>query len=61
MKRCIGALVRTARDGIMIPKPQYPLYSAAITMVGGRAVYYSLAEEARGVGAGGRGRGVTGG
>ena len=30
----------------MIPKPQYPLYSAAITMVGGRAVYYSLAEEA---------------
>ena len=46
VKRCIGALVRTARDGIMIPKPQYPLYSAAITMVGGRAVYYSLAEEA---------------
>ena len=47
MKRCIGALVRTARDGIMIPKPQYPLYSAALTMVGGRAVYYGLTEEAR--------------
>jgi len=46
VKRCIGALVRTARDGIMIPKPQYPLYSAALTMVGGRAVYYGLAEEA---------------
>jgi alanine transaminase len=46
VKRCIGALVRTARDGIMIPKPQYPLYSAALTMVGGRAVYYGLTEEA---------------
>ena len=31
----------------MIPKPQYPLYSAALTMVGGRAVYYGLTEEAR--------------
>ena len=39
--------MRTARDGIMIPKPQYPLYSAALTMVGGRAVYYGLTEEAR--------------
>ncbi len=46
VKRCIGALVRSPMDGIMIPKPQYPLYSAALTLVGGRAVYYDLAEEA---------------
>ena len=30
----------------MIPRPQYPLYSAALTMAGGIAVYYDLDESA---------------
>jgi len=31
--------------GMMIPRPQYPLYSAALTMTGGRITYYELFEE----------------
>ena len=30
---------------MLIPRPQYPLYSAALTMVGGRIVYYDMYEE----------------
>ena len=33
------------RCGMLIPRPQYPLYSAALTMVGGRIVYYDMFEE----------------
>ena len=33
------------RCGMLIPRPQYPLYSAALTMVGGRIVYYDMYEE----------------
>jgi len=46
VKRCISAIIAGDSDGIMIPRPQYPLYSAALTMVGGNAVYYDLDEEA---------------
>ena len=44
VKRALGALIRGPRDGVLIPCPQYPLYSATITMSGGAAVYYSLDE-----------------
>jgi aspartate/methionine/tyrosine aminotransferase len=39
-------LVSDARDGIMIPIPQYPLYSATITLFGGAQVPYHLVERA---------------
>jgi len=37
-------LVADERDGIMIPIPQYPLYSATITLYGGAQVGYHLDE-----------------
>src|SRR5512136_1827642 len=39
-------LVDGPGDGVMIPIPQYPLYSASITLLGGTQVPYSL-DEAR--------------
>eukprot|EP00929_Paragymnodinium_shiwhaense_P019606 TRINITY_DN13311_c0_g1_i1.p1 TRINITY_DN13311_c0_g1~~TRINITY_DN13311_c0_g1_i1.p1 ORF type:complete len:544 (-),score=81.56 TRINITY_DN13311_c0_g1_i1:296-1834(-) len=45
VKRCISALITNEKCGIMIPRPQYPLYSAALTMTGGAIVYYDLFEE----------------
>lgn len=47
VKRTIGALIRGPYDAILIPRPQYPLYSASVTMAGGQAVYYDL-DESRG-------------
>jgi len=37
-------LIATPQDGIMIPIPQYPLYSATITLYEGRMVPYELDE-----------------
>jgi aspartate/methionine/tyrosine aminotransferase len=37
-------LISDERDGIMIPIPQYPLYSATITLYGGAQVPYHLIE-----------------
>jgi aspartate/methionine/tyrosine aminotransferase len=37
-------LISEAQDGIMIPIPQYPLYSATITLFGGSQINYNLAE-----------------
>ncbi len=39
-------LIDDARDGVMIPIPQYPLYSATITLYGGTQVPYHLLESA---------------
>ncbi len=39
------SLLRTDRDGIMIPIPQYPLYSASIALFGGKQIGYLLDEE----------------
>ncbi|HEY6012549.1 MAG TPA: aminotransferase class I/II-fold pyridoxal phosphate-dependent enzyme, partial [Candidatus Limnocylindrales bacterium] len=39
-------LIADGHDGIMIPIPQYPLYSATITLYGGTAVPYHLLENA---------------
>ena len=41
----LTALLRRPEDGIMIPVPQYPLYSASITLYGGRQIGYLLDEE----------------
>jgi len=45
VKRAISALLKDERCGMLIPRPQYPLYSAALTMAGGRIVYYDMYEE----------------
>lgn len=42
----IGALLHDAKSGIMIPVPQYPLYSATVALRGGQAIEY-YTEEAR--------------
>lgn len=38
-------LIANGEDGIMVPIPQYPLYSASITLYGGQRVDYYLDEE----------------
>jgi aspartate/methionine/tyrosine aminotransferase len=40
----LNLLLASPADGIMIPIPQYPLYSATITLYGGRIVPYYLDE-----------------
>lgn len=37
-------LIASPEDGIMVPIPQYPLYSATITLYGGQRVSYNLEE-----------------
>jgi len=39
-------LIADGKDGILIPIPQYPLYSATITLYGGTLIPYHLAENA---------------
>ncbi len=46
VQRMLQLLIRDEKDGIMIPIPQYPLYSASIAMAGGTAIPYSLEENA---------------
>ena len=41
------ALLRHPEDGVMIPIPQYPLYSASLALYGGRQVGYFLDERKR--------------
>ncbi|MFX1514394.1 MAG: aminotransferase class I/II-fold pyridoxal phosphate-dependent enzyme [Promethearchaeota archaeon] len=41
----LQSLITDKKDGIMIPIPQYPLYSADITLFGGTHVRYYLDEE----------------
>jgi aspartate/methionine/tyrosine aminotransferase len=41
----IFSLIKNEQDGLMIPIPQYPLYSASLQMYGGRQVGYFLDEE----------------
>jgi alanine transaminase len=40
VKRCIQVIFESPHDGVMVPCPQYPLYSCAITMFGGHVRYY---------------------
>lgn len=44
VKLVFNMLIRGGNDGIMIPIPQYPLYSALITLNGGTLVPYYLDE-----------------
>ncbi|KAG0479362.1 hypothetical protein HPP92_010220 [Vanilla planifolia] len=42
----LHTIIRNGRDGILVPVPQYPLYSATISLYGGSLVPYYLEEEA---------------
>lgn len=44
MRTAFTMLIRNEKDGIMIPIPQYPLYSALITLNGGAQIPYYLDE-----------------
>jgi aspartate/methionine/tyrosine aminotransferase len=44
VKTLLNMLIRGPKDGVMIPIPQYPLYSASITALGGSQVGYFLDE-----------------
>jgi glutamate--glyoxylate aminotransferase len=44
VKLVFNMLIRGQNDGIMIPIPQYPLYSALITLNGGTQIPYFLDE-----------------
>jgi len=46
VQAALRLLISSEKDGILIPIPQYPLYSATITLYGGRQVGYYLDEEA---------------
>jgi aspartate/methionine/tyrosine aminotransferase len=41
----LKALIRSQSDGVMVPIPQYPLYSASIALFGGTMVNYYLRED----------------
>nr|AIT69943.1 alanine transaminase [Symphyocladia latiuscula] len=45
VKALLQLLIRSPNDGIMIPIPQYPLYSATLTSLKGTQVPYFLNEE----------------
>ncbi|KAF4658514.1 hypothetical protein FOZ61_005545 [Perkinsus olseni] len=46
IKRVIDMVIaKPGVDGVLLPCPQYPLYSCALTMNGGRYDYYYLKEE----------------
>lgn len=45
ISRILETLITSPDVGIMIPIPQYPLYSAAVTLLGGVIVPYYLNEE----------------
>lgn len=44
-KTMLSMLIRSPNDGVMIPIPQYPLYSATMTALGGSQVSYYLDED----------------
>ena len=44
VRLAFSALLRNSNDGILIPIPQYPLYSALLTLNGGELLPYYLDE-----------------
>mmetsp|Transcript_16422 Transcript_16422/g.33289 ORF Transcript_16422/g.33289 Transcript_16422/m.33289 type:complete len:486 (+) Transcript_16422:70-1527(+) len=47
VQMCLQLSIRGPQDGIMVPIPQYPLYSAGIALHGGTQVNYYLQESQR--------------
>ena len=44
VRLCLKAMIRNERDGVLVPIPQYPLYSASIGLYGGTLLGYHLDE-----------------
>lgn len=44
VRMALNALIRDNNDSIMIPIPQYPLYSASVALYDGNFVGYELDE-----------------
>jgi len=44
IQHVLRLMVRSENDGILIPTPQYPLYSASISLLGGKQLGYYLNE-----------------
>lgn len=44
IQKCMRIIIRDKNDGILLPVPQYPLYSATVVMMGGTVVDYPLRE-----------------
>jgi aspartate/methionine/tyrosine aminotransferase len=38
VRLCLNAILRSPSDGILVPIPQYPLYSASIQLLGESAM-----------------------
>jgi len=38
VRMCLNALIRNNADGVLVPIPQYPLYSASISLYGERKI-----------------------
>ena len=45
VRMLLYAMIRGATDGVMVPIPQYPLYSASIALYGGELIPYYLDED----------------
>jgi len=45
IRRVMSCLISDPQSGVLLPVPQYPLYSAAVTMLGGTILGYTLREE----------------
>ena len=45
VRMCLNALIRDARDAVLVPVPQYPLYSASIALYNGTFEGYLLDED----------------
>lgn len=45
IQRCLNMLIRNEDDAILLPTPQYPLYSASVALLGGEILGYNLLEE----------------
>eukprot|EP00798_Chlamydomonas_sp_ICE-L_P005748 gene5748-6041_t len=45
IRMTLNALIRNSNDGILVPIPQYPLYSASISLNGGALIPYYLDED----------------
>ena len=45
VRTCFKMIIRSKQDGVLVPIPQYPLYSALLTLDGGTMIKYFLDEE----------------
>lgn len=39
VRLCLNAMIRSGRDAVLVPIPQYPLYSASIRLYGTGLLY----------------------